>query len=56
MKRGKKELIFHSVDQLLKCCMIIIHSVGGGLQGLLSLLFQTLLPEIEGLIQFGESL
>ena len=33
-----------------------IHSVGGGLQGLLSQLFQTLLPEIEGLIQFGERL
>jgi hypothetical protein len=33
-----------------------IHSVGGGLQGLLSQLFQTLLPEIEGLILFGEKL
>ena len=32
------------------------HSVGGGLQGLLSQLFQTLLPEIEGLILFGEKL
>ena len=33
-----------------------IHSVGGGLQGLLSQLFQNLLPEIEGLIQFGDKL
>ena len=33
-----------------------IHNVGGGLQGLLSQLFQSLLPEIEGLIQFGEKL
>ena len=33
-----------------------IHDVGGGLQGLLAQLFQTLLPEIESLIQFGEKL
>ena len=33
-----------------------IHSVGGGLQGLLAQLFQTLLPEVEGLIQFAERL
>ena len=33
-----------------------IHSVGGGLQGLLGQLFQTLLPEVEGLIQYGERL
>ena len=33
-----------------------IHSVGGGLQGLLGQLFQSLLPEVEGLIQYGERL
>lgn len=33
-----------------------IHGVGGGLQGLLSQLFHFLLPEIEGLIQYGERL
>ena len=33
-----------------------IHSVGGGLQGLLAQLFQSLLPEVEGLIQYGERL
>lgn len=33
-----------------------IHNVGGGLQGLLSQLFQSLLPEIESLILFGEKL
>lgn len=33
-----------------------IHNIGGGLQGLLGQLFHTLLPEIEGLIHFGDKL
>ena len=55
-ERGEDDTDFPFRQRQSAQVMHDIHSVGGGLQGLLSQLFQTLLPEIEGLILFGEKL